>query len=46
MSQPPKIAHKQENRELIELLNELRIVLLGVQVLFSFLLTVPLIGRC
>ena len=45
MSQPPKIAAKQENRELIELLNELRIVLPGVQVLFAFLLTVPLIGR-
>ena len=46
MSQPTKpIPHKQENRELIELLNELRIVLPGVQVLFAFLLTVPLIGR-
>jgi len=45
VSQPPKIAAKQENRELIELLNELRIVLPGVQVLFAFLLTVPLIGR-
>ena len=43
MSQPP--SRKQENRELIELLNELRIVLPGVQVLFAFLLTVPLIGR-
>jgi predicted membrane channel-forming protein YqfA (hemolysin III family) len=34
---------KQErlNRELIELLNELRVVLPGVQVLFAFLLTVP-----
>ncbi len=29
------------NRELIELLNELRVVLPGVQVLFAFLLTVP-----
>ncbi len=31
----------RENRELIELLNELRIVLPGVQVLFAFLLAVP-----
>ena len=29
------------NRELIELLNELRVILPGVQVLFAFLLTVP-----
>jgi predicted membrane channel-forming protein YqfA (hemolysin III family) len=29
------------NRELIELLNELRVLLPGVQVLFAFLLTVP-----
>ncbi len=29
------------NRELIELLNELRVALPGVQVLFAFLLTVP-----
>jgi hypothetical protein len=28
-------------RELIELLNELRVILPGVQVLFAFLLTVP-----
>jgi uncharacterized membrane protein len=35
----------RENRELIELLNELRIVLPGVQVLFAFLLTVPFTGR-
>lgn len=32
-------------RELIELLQELRIVLPGVQVLFAFLLTVPFAGR-
>jgi len=30
------------NRELIELLNELRVALPGVQVLFAFLLTMPL----
>ena len=33
------------NRELIELLNELRIVLPGVQVLFAFLLAVPFTQR-
>ena len=30
---------ERENRELIELLNEVRVVLPGVQVLFAFLLT-------
>lgn len=33
------------NRELIELLNELRVGLPGVQVLFAFLLTVPFTQR-
>jgi uncharacterized protein DUF6328 len=33
------------NRELIELLNELRVILPGVQVLFAFLLTVPFTNR-
>ncbi len=33
------------NRELIELLNELRVALPGVQVLFAFLLTVPFAQR-
>jgi Family of unknown function (DUF6328) len=33
------------DRELIELLNELRVVLPGVQVLFAFLLTVPFAQR-
>ena len=33
------------DRELIELLNELRVVLPGVQVLFAFLLTVPFSQR-
>jgi predicted membrane channel-forming protein YqfA (hemolysin III family) len=38
--------HKERvNRELIELLNELRVALPGVQVLFAFLLTVPLSSR-
>ena len=32
---------EREDRELIELLNELRVVLPGVQVLFAFLLTLP-----
>ncbi len=34
-------AKSRLDRELIELLNELRVVLPGVQVLFAFLLTVP-----
>jgi hypothetical protein len=33
------------DRELIELLNELRVALPGVQVLFAFMLTVPFSGR-
>ena len=33
--------HERLNRELIELLNELRVALPGVQVLFAFLLAVP-----
>ena len=33
------------DRELIELLNELRVALPGAQVLFAFLLTVPFSGR-
>lgn len=33
------------NRELLELLNELRVVLPGVQVLFAFLLTLPFTSR-
>lgn len=32
---------ERANRELIELLNELRVALPGVQVMFAFLLTVP-----
>jgi len=36
---------KRHNRELIELLNELRVALPGVQVLFAFLLTVPFTQR-
>ena len=38
--------HKERvDRELIELLNELRVALPGVQVLFAFLLTVPFTNR-
>jgi hypothetical protein len=36
---------ERANRELIELLNELRVALTGVQVLFAFLLTVPFSQR-
>jgi hypothetical protein len=37
----PESAEQRQNRELIELLNELRVALPGVQVLFAFLLAVP-----
>jgi hypothetical protein len=37
--------HERVNRELIELLNELRVVLPGVQVLFAFLLSLPFLTR-
>jgi len=37
----PESAEQRHNRELIELLNELRVALPGVQVLFAFLLAVP-----
>jgi hypothetical protein len=37
--------HKRRAREMAELLQELRVVLPGVQVLFAFLLTVPFAGR-
>ena len=37
--------HERLNRELIELLNELRVALPGVQVLFAFMLTVPFSQR-
>src|SRR5688500_9748864 len=35
------MAESKQDRELIELLNELRVALPGVQVLFAFLLVVP-----
>jgi glucose-6-phosphate-specific signal transduction histidine kinase len=37
----PESPEQRQNRELIELLNELRVALPGVQVLFAFLLAVP-----
>jgi uncharacterized protein DUF6328 len=37
----PESEEDRHNRELIELLNELRVALPGVQVLFAFLLIVP-----
>ena len=39
--EPGESEKERLDRELIELLNELRVVLPGVQVLFAFLLTVP-----
>jgi amino acid transporter len=38
---PGEDQHERISRELIELLNELRVALPGVQVLFAFLLAVP-----
>ena len=37
----PEERDERLNRELIELLNELRVALPGVQVLFAFLLVLP-----
>jgi len=42
MADPAKESHSERlDRELIELLNEIRVLLPGVQVLFAFLLTAP-----
>ena len=41
MANPEENPSERHNRELIELLNELRVALPGVQVLFAFLLAVP-----
>jgi len=41
----PESGRRRVNRELIELLTELRIAIPGVQVLFAFLLTVPFTSR-
>src|SRR3954453_6318353 len=43
--QSTETRHQRIDRELIELLNELRVALPGVQVLFAFLLTVPFTQR-
>jgi Family of unknown function (DUF6328) len=42
---PEESKEEKLNRELIELLNELRVALPGVQILFAFLLTVPFTQR-
>ena len=34
-------AEEKQDRQMLELLNELRVALPGVQILFGFLLTVP-----
>ncbi|MDH4112863.1 MAG: DUF6328 family protein [Actinomycetota bacterium] len=48
-TETPPAAHETEkeriDRELIEFLNEVRVVLPGVQVLFAFLLTLPFTGK-
>ena len=36
-----KTEEEQQDRQMIELLNELRVAMPGVQILFGFLLTVP-----
>ena len=41
----PESGRRRVNRELIELLTELRVAIPGVQVLFAFLLTVPFTSR-
>ena len=40
-AEPGESPKEEHNRQLIELLNELRVALPGVQVLFAFLLAVP-----
>lgn len=45
MAEPGESHEERVNRELIELLNELRVALPGVQVLFAFLLAVPFAQR-
>jgi hypothetical protein len=41
----PDAEQERENRRMIELLNELRVALTGVQIMFAFLLTVPFTQR-
>src|SRR3989440_8269260 len=43
--QRPVEDRERQNRRLLELLNELRVALTGVQILFAFLLTVPFTQR-
>jgi uncharacterized protein DUF6328 len=43
--EPAETPKQRHDRELIELLNELRVALPGVQVLFAFLLAVPFSSR-
>jgi hypothetical protein len=43
--QPGESPKERVDRELIEFLNEVRVVLPGVQVLFAFLLTLPFTGK-
>ncbi len=45
MSQPTPSPHVAPRSELTELMQELRIAIPGVQVLFAFLLTLPFTGR-
>ena len=47
VGEPESAEDRQERsaREVVELLQELRIVLPGVQILFAFLLTVPFAQR-
>ncbi len=42
---PPADSRERQNRELLEVLNELRIVLPGALMLFSFLLSLPFSSR-
>ncbi len=44
-SKSEETEHERLNRELDQLLNELRVAMPGVQVLFAFLLAVPFQGR-
>jgi len=44
-SSPPETEDERANRNLQDLLQELRVALPGVQVLFAFLLTVPFTNR-
>ena len=45
MSDDRTIEEAKRDRQMIELLNELRVALPGVQILFAFLLTVPFTQR-